>query len=270
MQKVILGCSVLHLCMGFTAQPLAPPPAGHPTLGSVVSVSDYGAVGDGTTDNTAAFAAAIAALNTGGAVLVPSGQFSFDGSIELPTGTALVGTYHSVPSHDLRATNGTVILDGSQLWPRGGAGNSSGTPFVTVGGNAAIKGLMIYYPAQDPHKTPVPYPWSICLKSGTNNAAVIDVELLNSYLGILASGAARHYIARVQGQPVLIGISIDETYDIGRVENVHFNPWFRSVTTQHGSERQAAAGRDTAISLETHLAAVCPLLGAGAVDLDAR
>ena len=39
-------------------------------------------------------------------------------------------------------------------------------------------------------------------------------------------GAARHYIARVQGQPANVGIYIDQTYDIGRVEDVHWNPWW--------------------------------------------
>ncbi len=33
-------------------------------------------------------------------------------------------------------------------------------------------------------------------------------------------------IARVQGQPANIGISVDSTVDIGRIEDAHFNPWF--------------------------------------------
>lgn len=59
-----------------------------------------------------------------------------------------------------------------------------------------------------------------------DNAAVLDCELLNPYQAISAVGAARHYIARITGQPILMGIFIDETYDIGRVENVHWNPWW--------------------------------------------
>lgn len=61
-----------------------------------------------------------------------------------------------------------------------------------------------------------------------NNAAVSDIELLNSYNGISAVGAARHYLARIQGQPTNMGIFIDQTYDIGRIEDVHFNPWFEN------------------------------------------
>jgi hypothetical protein len=38
--------------------------------------------------------------------------------------------------------------------------------------------------------------------------------------------AGRHFIARIQGQPLNTGLFIDSTFDIGRVENVHWNPWF--------------------------------------------
>lgn len=31
------------------------------------------------------------------------------------------------------------------------------------------------------------------------------------------------------GQPVNIGVFLDATYDIGRIEDVHFNPWFSSA-----------------------------------------
>jgi len=67
-----------------------------------------------------------------------------------------------------------------------------------------------------------------------NNPAVIDVELLNSYQGVHAVGAHRHYIARVQGQPLLTGIYVDATYDIGRIEDVHWNPWFSTETVLFG------------------------------------
>jgi hypothetical protein len=43
-----------------------------------------------------------------------------------------------------------------------------------------------------------------------NNAAVTDVECLNCFNAISAVRAHRHYIARVQGQPINIGIFIDE------------------------------------------------------------
>ena len=58
-----------------------------------VSVLEYGAVADGTTDNTAAFTAAFDALVAigGGVAVVPAGNFSFSGSISLPPSVSLLG-----------------------------------------------------------------------------------------------------------------------------------------------------------------------------------
>jgi hypothetical protein len=44
-----------------------------------------------------------------------------------------------------------------------------------------------------------------------------------------------------QGQPLLIGIYIDAIYDVGRVEDIHWNPWFSTQKTLFGW--QLANGR---------------------------
>ena len=58
------------------------------------------------------------------------------------------------------------------------------------------------------------------------NPAVLDVELLNPYQGIDASHNERHNIRNVAGQPLRRGIWVDAILDVGRIENVHFNPWW--------------------------------------------
>jgi hypothetical protein len=190
--------------------------AAAPTDPSVVSVLDFGAVGDGTTDNTPAFQAALTSLAaTGGTVLVPDGNFSFSGSLVFPSAVALQGTFASVPSHDV-AQGAPIPNRGSILLVRGGRGDAAGTPFMTLVGDCAVRGLVFYYPENVRGQVPAAYPYSIALTG--NNPAVEDVELLNPFNGISAVGAARHYIARVQGQPANVGIFIDQTYDIGRVE----------------------------------------------------
>ncbi len=63
-------------------------------LGDVVAtvdVRDYGAVGDGTTDDTAAFAAANSAAN-GRTVLIPEGTFHLNGSVTFDAPTKFEGT----------------------------------------------------------------------------------------------------------------------------------------------------------------------------------
>ena len=37
-----------------------------------------------------------------------------------------------------------------------------------------------------------------------------------------------------QGQPLLTGIFVDQTYDIGRIEDVHWNPWFSMEAYDNG------------------------------------
>ena len=157
-------------------------------------------------------------------MFAPPGLYVFDGHLEIPSGVTLKGSYHSVPSHDLR--QGPLQNDGTILIPREGRGDVSKDAFLHVRANAAVAGLVIYYDQQETVQIPVPYPWTILMDG--NNAAVPDCELLGSWRGINATASGRHYIARVQGQPIDLGVYIDQTYDIGRMENVHFNPWFSS------------------------------------------
>lgn len=57
-----------------------------------LSVRDFGATGDGITDDVTAFAAAIAASdNQGKALFVPAGQYSLHGSLNWPAGLTIFG-----------------------------------------------------------------------------------------------------------------------------------------------------------------------------------
>jgi len=87
-----------------------------------------------------------------------------------------------------------------------------------------LKGVVIYYPDQKENEEPAPYPWTIAMRG--KNPAVLAVELLNPYNGIDATRNERHLIRDVHGQPLRRGIFVDAIYDIGRIENVHFNPWW--------------------------------------------
>jgi hypothetical protein len=109
-----------------------------------------------------------------------------------------------------------------------GRGSEDGTPFLTLNTNSSVCGLTIYYPEQQLDSEPVAYPWTIAMRG--KNPAVFDVELLNPYQGIDASRNERHNIRNVTGQPLRRGIWVDAIYDIGRIENVHFNPWWSSHT----------------------------------------
>jgi len=82
-------------------------------LQDMVSVKDFGAVGDGVTDDTAAIQAAIdsrAVINAGGAVYFPNGNYVVSSTINLTaTGTLLIGETKSMARLYPNHTNGPVL-----------------------------------------------------------------------------------------------------------------------------------------------------------------
>lgn len=200
----------------------------HGSEAAVRDVKVFGAKGDAKTDDTAAFQRALddAASSGGGTVLVPVGQYLFAGHLNVPNGVTLEGVWKSVPAHNGMRDAGLPkpTDDGTTFLVTENKGNEEGAPFITLQTNATLKGVVIYYPNQKTDDAPKAYPWAIALRG--KNPAVIDVELLNPYKGIDASKNERHLIRNVQGQPLKIGVFVDEIYDIGRIENVHFNPWW--------------------------------------------
>ena len=192
------------------------------------NVRSFGAAGDAATDDTAAFQHALdAAFKAGGgSVYAPPGRYLLRGSLTVPDGVTLRGSYSCVPAHTGIRDKGQAKPgdDGTALYVTGGRGNEDGTPFLTLNTNSSVAGLTIYYPEQIEDGTPLAYPWAIAMRG--KNPAAFDVELLNPYQGIDASQNERHNIRNISGQPLRRGIWVADIYDIGRIENVHFNPWW--------------------------------------------
>lgn len=192
------------------------------------SVRDYGAKGDGRTDDTVAFQKALDAAGQagGGVVLAPRGNYFFAGHLNVPAAVTLRGIWESVPSHvGIRDAGGDKPTDdGTTFLVTESAGQEEGPAFLTLHDNSTLKGVVLYYPRQDPAAEPQAYPWAVALRG--KNPAVLAVELLNPYNGIDATHNERHLIRDVQGQPLRRGVLVDAIYDIGRIENVHFNPWW--------------------------------------------
>lgn len=185
-------------------------------------VMAFGAKADGKTDDTAAFQKALDATSAkGGIVLVPAGGYLIAGALKVPAGVTLQGVW--------QAPHNTALTKGSVIYATGSAGKEDGPPLISLDENSCVRGLTIFYPDQDAGNVK-PYPWTIQGK-GTN-CSVIDMTLSNPYKGIDMGTYWNelHYIRNVYGQPLRIGIYIDKCTDIGRVENVHFNPnaWTRS------------------------------------------
>ena len=193
------------------------------------NVRDFGAAGDGKTDDTAAFQKALdtAGHAGGGVVRAPRGSYFFAGHLNVPDAVALEGLWVSVPAHvGIRNPGRAETHRRRHDVPGHRRSRQRRRP-------------ALHHPQQQQHaqgrrdllsrtRTQPRNPSLIPGRSpcAGKNPAVLAVELLNPYNGIDASHNERHLIRDVQGQPLRRGIFVDAIYDIGRIENVHFNPWW--------------------------------------------
>ncbi|MGB9877404.1 MAG: glycosyl hydrolase family 28-related protein [bacterium] len=183
----------------------------------ILNVLDFGAKGDGKSDDTQAFQKALdEAGKKGGIVFVPAGNYLIKSHLIVPPNVTLEGTFKAPPT--------TSLGYGSTLLAVEGKGNAEGEPFIVLQRNSTLKGLVIYYPEQN-NDNPLPYPWTI--QGRGDNVALIDVLLVNSYqavdFGTFPCG--RHYIKGLYAHAFHKGLFIDKCFDIGRVEDVHFWPF---------------------------------------------
>jgi hypothetical protein len=179
---------------------------------------DYGATGDGVTDDTAAFQDAanrIAALG-GGVIFVPAASYAFQGTLNIPDGITLHGDWQDW------STNATGAV-GTIFKVYGGRGQSNSTPFIFLNGSTALKGVTLWYPEQDPANI-VPYPF--CIGDYGDNV-IQNVILVNPYQGIQIwppTSGGKHILSTVIGSPLFKGLEFDMIADIGHLEDIRFNP----------------------------------------------
>jgi hypothetical protein len=193
-------------------------------------VRDFGAkgnantiVGSGNDDGPAIQAALDAAGNMGGGIVIaPRGNYRIGGTLTIPANVTLEGIF-TAPTAWSEYT-GTTLLAYS------GHRDPLARPFITLRGpNSSVKGLTIFYPRQD--TSIIPYPWTI--RGGDSvgphdNLAIQDVLLVNPYQAVDFGtfDCGRHLIRGLYSYPLHTGIVIDKCYDIGRIENIHFWPFW--------------------------------------------
>jgi Pectate lyase superfamily protein len=207
---------------------LAAPTQDKPQSTHEANVRNFGARGDAVADDTAAFQRALDSVHSagGGTVYAPPGRYLFRGVLNIPEGATLRGSFGCVPSHTGLRDQGQSKPgeDGTALFVTAGKGKEEGEPFLTLNTNSSVAGLTFFYPEQVTDAEPIAYPWTIAMRG--KNPAAFDLELLNPYQGIDASRNERHNVRNICGQPLRRGMLVDAIYDIGRIENVHFNPWW--------------------------------------------
>ena len=189
------------------------------------NVREAGAQPDGREDCTPVFQKALdeAGAAGGGVVDVPAGRYRINGGLSIPANVTLQGVYRMPPTSGPTAITN---LTGTVLYAYAGRGSAEGPPFIRLAGNnAVVAGVIVAYPDwRQADVPPIPYPPCI-LSQNTENVGVLDCLLLNPYEGIRLVLAHRHLVRNVTGYPIKRGIYVDECYDIGHIENVHFWPF---------------------------------------------
>ena len=202
--------------IGCAAQP--PGPGGYIN----VRAQPFLARGDGATDDTGAFQKALQSASAagGGVVFAPAGRYYIATHLRVPANCTLMGVGRAPQTYDPKEPRTTLLAVESP-------GSPEGTPFLSLAGpNATLEGITVLYPEQKIAETPVAYPWTV--RGSGDSVSLIDVLLVNPYRGVdLASvPAGRHYIRGLYGQPLQEGLAVDQCYDVGRVKEIHFWPFW--------------------------------------------
>ncbi len=189
-------------------------------------VLDYGAIGDGISDDTNAFQRAIDAVAAmgGGTVYAPAGNYVIKGNLTVKRSVYLLGEWYHPEAQPESMHKGTVLL------ATGNKGKADATPMITIGASAGVIGLTVYYPDQDV-SAPVAYPAAFLIKDsvagdGTQHAASIqNVTVVNGWRGIAADQGNQLPFIRDAYMSVLdYGFRINRCYDCARIVTMHISP----------------------------------------------
>lgn len=226
--RSLTGAGLLGLASVANAQPATPI-----VTNNVVNVRDLGAVGDGKADDTSTIQAALdRAAKTTPVCFLPPGQYRVNGALIVPAGVTLCGVSGGVPHSE--HPNGSVLL------AYGGRGHADGEALVTLKPNGVLRNVTIHYPEQRIENV-TPYPFAARIDGEL--CQVLDVTMTNPFQAIDTGSNWNelHLIRNVFACPLSIGIYIDRCSDIGRIENVHFNPnfWNRMAFEPKGPDTNA-------------------------------
>lgn len=179
-----------------------------------VDAKGYGAVGNGTTDDSAAILAAATSLGaTGGTVyLPPPGKYLIDTNLSLPANVTLKGPFSFVGSTDATdyGNMSALII------------NSART--ITLGAGSGIEGCLIYrkgitFPttgAEDFAGTAITY--------GGDDCFVFNSIIMGFNKLIYSTGRQRPHVFNVQGDGIN-GIEIINCTAIAYLQTVHLWPF---------------------------------------------
>lgn len=181
-----------------------------------------------------------AAGETGGVVELPPGTYRMAGSVRIPEGVTLEGSWRDTVHYITMDANTVFLLTG-------GRGDEDGEPAFTLTSSSGIKGLTIAHPEQT-FPDVVPYPWAI--RANGIATHVENITFINAYQGLQLgpNQSSLHYVKNVYGCVLRRGLYVDASFDIGRIESVHFNEHYFSRVDLPGAPKEGLPNKDQVVA----------------------
>jgi hypothetical protein len=205
----------------------------------IVTDPPWNAKGDGATDDTAAIqsALAFACASDGGIVFLPPGKYRLLGSLDIPSGVELRGTYEmrhrTWPGQDGQAK-------GAILQPYANQGQTSGPPAIALEGNSGLVGVTISYESQSATNL-TPFPPT--LQGRGPNIYVIGVVTPNAwyYVDLDTFTCTNHLIYMADGFAMRNGFVVGNGSS-GSIVDCHAN-WTYWIDNYDSPNRLDSAGQ---------------------------
>lgn len=174
-----------------------------------VSVTTFGAKGDGVADDTAAIQKALSSLDSrGGVVHLPAGRYVISDSLRIPGGVTLLGE----GARWENSASGLIIL-------------KNGFSAVRLGHGSGVKAFAISYPNNQDTDKPEVYPPAVLLEG--INPSVENIVFDCAYTGVSTppggANAGQGMFKNLTGFVHKTGIHLSGCRDVNRIVDVH---WF--------------------------------------------
>lgn len=205
------------------------------------NVKDFGAKGDGKTDDTNAFQSALYAAEKlgGGTVYAPAGNYKIEGRLYIPGAVTLLGDWHT-PGSDGKET---------LLMAYSGKGDGGDYAFISSAGNSLCSNLSIWYPEQSA-ENPIEYPFTFnCsgvynyvphdLDTNAKGGNLTNITMYNTYRGISLGplGQQRHVIQNVYMTALRRGLQSVTNWDYVYTTNLQLTPDIWSNCGKEGAPK---------------------------------
>jgi hypothetical protein len=191
-----------------------------------VDVHDHGAVGDGATDDTAAFTAAIAAVGiTGGVVWVhPNKKYYIANNLTVTPGVTIRGGLSIVGNPSTNGNPGHV-----NIWNYGSCLKLLSTKTIFLQGGACLDGLLIIRSTMTGQESYAGAYAGTAITIQGDDTVVINCMILGFNLAYSSTAYNRQRMERVNIDCVN-GVAIDNCFDVFYLREVHCWP-FGTIAT---------------------------------------